>query len=63
MTTLNPHSDNPTFQAALSAFTFAAYHGSAFQSQTIEAATEYMSAWKPQDHKCLGDDVPQPITT
>lgn len=40
MTTLNPHSDNPTFQAALSAFTLAAYHGSAFASKTIEAATQ-----------------------
>lgn len=40
MTTLNQHSDNPNFQAALSAFTFAAYHGSAFASKTIEAATQ-----------------------
>ena len=40
MTTLNPHSDNPTFQAALSAFTFAAFHGSAFASKTMEAATQ-----------------------
>jgi len=33
--------------------------------ETIEAATEYMSEWKPEDHECLGADVPnqQPITT
>lgn len=40
MTTLHPHSDNPAFQTVLSAFTFAAYHGSAFASKTIEAETQ-----------------------